>query len=201
VAIPFFELHASGRDKSHKDAEGLKGRVAVWGARGTRSSVIVDLDGDGDLDIVTNEFIERAQHGNAANLRRQVATAGAERVRHAEPALVNEGSDVLQARARGADYADRAATHRVREAERHAAHDRRAAIGPHHDASAAFRLALEHHLVLERHVVAEEHDMQAEAQRLKRFSRRVLARGGDEREVGVGPRRKRHLQAAQRGFL
>ncbi len=26
------------------------------GARGTRSSVIFDLDGDGDLDIVTNEF-------------------------------------------------------------------------------------------------------------------------------------------------
>jgi hypothetical protein len=30
--------------------------VAVWGARGTRSSVIFDVDGDGDLDIVTNEF-------------------------------------------------------------------------------------------------------------------------------------------------
>ena len=32
------------------------GRVAVWGARGTRSAVIFDVDGDGDLDIVTNEF-------------------------------------------------------------------------------------------------------------------------------------------------
>jgi len=32
------------------------GRVSVWGARGTRSSVIFDVDGDGDLDIVTNEF-------------------------------------------------------------------------------------------------------------------------------------------------
>jgi hypothetical protein len=30
--------------------------VAVWGARGTRAAVIFDLDGDGDLDIVTNEF-------------------------------------------------------------------------------------------------------------------------------------------------
>jgi enediyne biosynthesis protein E4 len=28
----------------------------VWGARGTRSSAIFDLEGDGDLDIVTNEF-------------------------------------------------------------------------------------------------------------------------------------------------
>ena len=29
---------------------------SIWGARGTRSAVIFDVDGDGDLDIVTNEF-------------------------------------------------------------------------------------------------------------------------------------------------
>lgn len=56
VAIPFFELDASGADKGHRDAAGASGRVVVWGARGTRSAVIFDLDGDGDLDIVTNEF-------------------------------------------------------------------------------------------------------------------------------------------------
>ncbi len=32
------------------------GRVTVTGALGTRSAVALDLDGDGDLDIVTNEF-------------------------------------------------------------------------------------------------------------------------------------------------
>ena len=36
-------------------AEGA-GRVAVTGALGSRSSVALDLDGDGDLDLVTNEF-------------------------------------------------------------------------------------------------------------------------------------------------
>jgi hypothetical protein len=56
VATPFFELDASGRDKGHTDAAGAAGRVSVWGARGTRSAVIFDLDGDGDLDLVTNEF-------------------------------------------------------------------------------------------------------------------------------------------------
>jgi len=56
VTAPWFELDASGRDKGHADAAGLMGRVSVWGARGTRSSVIFDVDGDGDLDIVTNEF-------------------------------------------------------------------------------------------------------------------------------------------------
>ena len=56
VATPFFELDASGADRSHKDAVGERGRIAIWGARGSRSSAIFDLDGDGDLDIVTNEF-------------------------------------------------------------------------------------------------------------------------------------------------
>ena len=56
VTTPWFELDASGKDKGHRDAAGHDGRVAVWGARGTRSAAIFDVDGDGDLDIVTNEF-------------------------------------------------------------------------------------------------------------------------------------------------
>ena len=56
VAMPWFELDASGKDKGHRDAVGETGRVTVWGARGTRSAVIFDIDGDGDLDIVTNEL-------------------------------------------------------------------------------------------------------------------------------------------------
>jgi hypothetical protein len=56
VSTPFFELDASGKDRNHKDAQGEAGRVAIWGARGTRSSAIFDLDADGDLDIVTNDF-------------------------------------------------------------------------------------------------------------------------------------------------
>ena len=34
----------------------LTGELEVWAALGSRSSAIFDLDGDGDLDIVTNEF-------------------------------------------------------------------------------------------------------------------------------------------------
>jgi hypothetical protein len=56
ITTPFFELDASGRDKGHKDAVGETGKVTIWGARGSRSSAIFDVDGDGDLDIVTNEF-------------------------------------------------------------------------------------------------------------------------------------------------
>jgi hypothetical protein len=56
LTTPWFELDASGQDKGHPDANGATGRVAVWGARASRSAVIFDVDGDGDLDIVTNEF-------------------------------------------------------------------------------------------------------------------------------------------------
>ena len=53
---PWFELDCSGEDRGHKDCKGQTGRITVLGALGTRSSIIFDLDDDGDLDIVTNEF-------------------------------------------------------------------------------------------------------------------------------------------------
>jgi hypothetical protein len=56
IATPWFELDMDGADKAHSAGAGLTGRVSIWGARGSRSSAIFDVDGDGDLDIVTNEF-------------------------------------------------------------------------------------------------------------------------------------------------
>jgi enediyne biosynthesis protein E4 len=56
VATPWFDLDMSGKDLGHLDGIGLTGRVSIWGALGSRSSVIFDLDGDGDLDIVSNDF-------------------------------------------------------------------------------------------------------------------------------------------------
>jgi len=56
LTTPWFELDASGRDRAHQDAANLTGRVTVVGARGSRSAAIFDIDDDGDLDIVTNEF-------------------------------------------------------------------------------------------------------------------------------------------------
>ena len=53
---PWFRLACGGIDSGHNDCGELTGNVVVNGALGTRSSVIFDLDGDGDLDIVTNEF-------------------------------------------------------------------------------------------------------------------------------------------------
>lgn len=56
TSIPWFDLDCDGEDRDHELCKGRSGHVEVWGAIGTRSSVIFDLDGDGDLDIVTNDF-------------------------------------------------------------------------------------------------------------------------------------------------
>ncbi|MFK7911415.1 MAG: FG-GAP-like repeat-containing protein [Akkermansiaceae bacterium] len=56
LTLPWFELDASGADRDHKHAKGHDGKILVVGTKGTRSSAIFDLDGDGDLDIITNEF-------------------------------------------------------------------------------------------------------------------------------------------------
>ncbi|MFN0020238.1 MAG: FG-GAP-like repeat-containing protein [Pirellulaceae bacterium] len=56
TAAPWFDLDVSGADKDHSLALGRKGKIQVWGALGTRSAVLFDLDQDGDLDIVTNDF-------------------------------------------------------------------------------------------------------------------------------------------------
>jgi hypothetical protein len=56
LATPWFRLDASGKDRDHKDAVGLSGEVEIWGARASRGAAVFDVDGDGDLDIVTNEF-------------------------------------------------------------------------------------------------------------------------------------------------
>ncbi len=65
TAQPWFELDCAGSDRDHVRcrAQGVdllpgkrRGKVEVWGALGSRSSAICDLDADGDLDIVTNDF-------------------------------------------------------------------------------------------------------------------------------------------------
>lgn len=62
TAVPWFEIDTLGQDREHPAAQFLRAvgvqvpRAVLWGSLGSRSSVIFDLDNDGDLDIVTNDF-------------------------------------------------------------------------------------------------------------------------------------------------
>jgi hypothetical protein len=56
-----FVLDCSGADKNHPYCTGRSGPLEVKEALSSRSSVVGDLDNDGDLDIVTLEMNDRPQ--------------------------------------------------------------------------------------------------------------------------------------------
>ena len=58
TARPWFTLDCLAADRANRYCEefGILGEAEMWGAVGSRSSAIFDLEGDGDLDIVTAEF-------------------------------------------------------------------------------------------------------------------------------------------------
>jgi len=53
---PWFELDCLQEGMGSDLCRGQRGRIMVMAPLGSRSSAIFDLDGDGDLDIVTNDF-------------------------------------------------------------------------------------------------------------------------------------------------
>ncbi len=59
VLIEAFTLDCDGADRGHLFCQGQPGRVTVRAAASSRSSLICDLDDDGDLDLVVNEMIGR----------------------------------------------------------------------------------------------------------------------------------------------
>lgn len=58
---PWFTLDCDGADKQHPECAGKSGKTVITGTLSTRSSAFFDLDNDGDLDVVTNEFNDRPQ--------------------------------------------------------------------------------------------------------------------------------------------
>lgn len=52
---PWFEVDCKN-DNRLKACDGFDGTVTVMGTRGSRSSVFLDIEGDGDLDLITNDF-------------------------------------------------------------------------------------------------------------------------------------------------
>ncbi len=57
----FFTLDCDGADKKHPLCRGTNGTLSVLGTLSSRSSIALDLDDDGDLDLVTNEWSDKPQ--------------------------------------------------------------------------------------------------------------------------------------------
>jgi hypothetical protein len=55
----WFDLDCAGEDQAAPQCRGRTGAVTVMTPLSSRSSVLLDLEGDGDLDIVTNELNDR----------------------------------------------------------------------------------------------------------------------------------------------
>ena len=56
TATPWFDVDCATEGVGTRVCEGQTGPITVLGTLGTRSAAIFDIDADGDLDIVTNEF-------------------------------------------------------------------------------------------------------------------------------------------------
>jgi hypothetical protein len=61
TSTDYFVLDCGGADKDHPLCQGRTDRVMVAGTASSRSSVLLDIDGDGDLDLITNEINDRPQ--------------------------------------------------------------------------------------------------------------------------------------------
>jgi hypothetical protein len=56
-----FQCHCGGADKDHPMCQGQTRLVTIEGTMSSRSAAAVDLDNDGDLDLITNEMNDRPQ--------------------------------------------------------------------------------------------------------------------------------------------
>lgn len=56
IRTDWYELYCSDADWQHELCVDMEGTVTVLGTLGSRSSALVDIDNDGDLDIITSEF-------------------------------------------------------------------------------------------------------------------------------------------------
>lgn len=58
TAQPWMQVNCDKQDSElmKKVIGDRTGEITVWGALGSRASVLFDMDNDGDLDIITNEF-------------------------------------------------------------------------------------------------------------------------------------------------
>ena len=142
---------------------------------------------DNDLGIgVSDEGVEALLEHQAADLRLQVAAAGAQSLGDAGTELVDEDGELLSAGTGSAADADRALMDDISESQGQTVNNSSTAVGAHHEQLLGNGVLFELLLFFHRNIIAEQHNIDVLVESVLGNIVSMTAGNRDERQVDLG---------------